>query len=140
MTTLAGRYELGEALGRGGMAKVFKATDTRLDRTVAVKVLAPELAGDQAFVQRFQREALAAARLNHPNIVGVYDSGSAGDVHYMVMEYVEGRTLADVLAQEGKLLPERAMEIGEAVANALSAAAGAGIVHRDIKPGNIMIT
>lgn len=140
MTMLAGRYELGEALGRGGMAKVFKATDTRLDRTVAVKVLAPELAGDHAFVERFQREAQAAARLNHPNIVGVYDSGSAGDVHYMVMEYVQGRTLADVLAQDGRLLPERAMEIAEAVASALSAAAAAGIVHRDIKPGNIMIT
>ena len=140
MTILAGRYDLGESIGRGGMAKVFKATDTRLDRVVAIKVLAPELAGDQAFVGRFQREALAAARLNHPNIVSVYDSGSVGDVHFLVMEYVQGRTLAEVLSQDGRLLPERAMEIAESVASALAAAAAAGIVHRDIKPGNIMIT
>jgi serine/threonine protein kinase len=140
MTTLAERYELGEPIGRGGMAKVFRATDTRLGRTVAIKVLAPEFARNQDFVQRFQREATAAARLNNPNIVGVYDSGSAGDVHFMVMEYVEGRTLAEVLVQDGRLLPERAMEIADHVAQALTAAAAAGIVHRDIKPGNIMLT
>jgi serine/threonine-protein kinase len=122
------------------MAKVFKATDTRLGRTVAIKVLAPEYAHNQDYVQRFQREATAAARLNSPNIVGVYDSGSAGDVHYLVMEYVQGRTLAEVLAQDGRLLPERAIEIADHIASALSAAAAAGIVHRDIKPGNVMLT
>ena len=140
MTTLAGRYELAGEIGQGGMAKVFKAIDKRLGRPVAVKVLAPALANDQAFVQRFQREAEAAARLNHPNIVGVFDSGSVGDVHYIVMELVEGRTLAEILAQDGRLLPERASEIGESVCSALTAAHAAGIVHRDVKPGNIMIT
>ena len=140
MTILAGRYELAGEIGQGGMAKVFKAIDMRLGRPVAVKVLAPALANDQAFVQRFQREAEAAARLNHPNIVGVFDSGSVGDVHYIVMELVEGRTLAEILAQDGRLLPERATEIGESVCSALTAAHAAGIVHRDIKPGNIMIT
>jgi len=140
MTTLAGRYELAGEIGQGGMAKVFKAIDKRLGRPVAVKVLAPALAHDEAFVARFQREAQAAARLNHPNIVGVFDSGSAGDVHYIVMELVEGRTLTEVVAQDGRILPERATEIAESVCSALTAAHDAGIVHRDIKPGNIMLT
>lgn len=140
MTTLAGRYELAGEIGQGGMAKVFKAIDKRLGRPVAVKVLAPALAHDQAFVARFQREAQAAARLNHANIVGVFDSGSVGDVHYIVMELVEGRTLTEVLAQDGRILPERATEIAGSVCSALTAAHAAGIVHRDIKPGNIMLT
>jgi serine/threonine-protein kinase len=137
---LADRYELEEVLGQGGMARVFKGNDRVLSRTVAVKVLSPQFAGDEQFVARFRREAQAAAALNHPNIVSVYDTGSQGDVHYIVMEYVEGRTLRDVIRQEGPLLPERASEIAEAVSSALAAAHEAGLVHRDIKPGNIMIT
>ena len=137
---LADRYELEEVLGQGGMARVFKTRDRVLNRAVAVKVLSPQFAGDDQFVARFRREAQAAAALNHPNIVSVFDTGSQGDVHYIVMEYVEGRTLGDVIRQEGPLLPERATEISEAVAAALAAAHEAGLVHRDIKPGNIMIT
>ncbi len=137
---LADRYEIDTVLGQGGMARVFKGNDRVLNRTVAVKVLSPQFAGDEQFVARFRREAQAAAALNHPNIVSVYDTGSQGDVHYIVMEYVEGRTLRDIIRQEGPLLPERAMEIAESVADALAAAHAAGLVHRDIKPGNIMIT
>ncbi|MGH2657282.1 MAG: Stk1 family PASTA domain-containing Ser/Thr kinase [Actinomycetota bacterium] len=137
---LAGRYEIASLLGQGGMARVFRGTDRVLDRTVAVKVLSPQFADDDQFVARFRREAQAAAGLNHPNIVGVYDTGDQGDVHFIVMEYVEGRTLRDVIRGDGPLLPERAAEIGEAVARALSSAHQAGLVHRDIKPGNIMLT
>ena len=137
---LADRYEIDTVLGQGGMARVFKGEDRVLNRTVAVKVLSPQFAGDEQFVARFRREAQAAAALNHPNIVSVYDTGSQGDVHYIVMEYVEGRTLRDIIRQEGPLLPERALEITESVAGALTAAHEAGLVHRDIKPGNIMIT
>jgi beta-lactam-binding protein with PASTA domain/predicted Ser/Thr protein kinase len=137
---LADRYEIDTVLGQGGMARVFKGNDRVLNRTVAVKVLSPQFAGDEQFVARFRREAQAAAALNHPNIVSVYDTGSQGDVHYIVMEYVEGRTLRDIIRGEGPLLPERAMEIAEAVANALADAHEAGLVHRDIKPGNIMVT
>ena len=137
---LADRYEIDVVLGQGGMARVFKGIDRVLNRTVAVKVLSPQFVGDEQFVARFQREAQASAALNHPNIVSVYDTGSQADVHYIVMEYVEGRTLRDIIRQEGPLLPERAMEIAEAVADALAAAHVAGLVHRDIKPGNIMIT
>jgi serine/threonine-protein kinase len=137
---LAGRYEIETLLGQGGMARVFRGTDRVLDRTVAIKVLSPQFADDDQFVARFRREAQAAAGLNHPNIVGVYDTGDQGDVHFIVMEYVEGRTLRDVIRSDGPLLPERAAEIGGAVARALSSAHEAGLVHRDIKPGNIMLT
>ncbi|MGH2674386.1 MAG: Stk1 family PASTA domain-containing Ser/Thr kinase [Actinomycetota bacterium] len=137
---LAGRYEIETLLGQGGMARVFRGTDRVLGRTVAIKVLSPQFAGDEQFVTRFRREAQAAAGLNHPNIVSVYDTGDQGDVHFIVMEYVEGRTLRDVIRGEGALLPERAAEIAEAVARALSSAHDAGLVHRDIKPGNIMLT
>jgi beta-lactam-binding protein with PASTA domain/predicted Ser/Thr protein kinase len=137
---LAGRYELQAVLGQGGMARVFRGTDRVLNRTVAIKVLSPQFADDDQFVARFRREAQAAAGLNHPNIVSVYDTGSQGDVHFIVMEYVEGRTLRDLIRQEGPLLPERAAEITEAVARGLAAAHEAGLVHRDVKPGNIMIT
>jgi eukaryotic-like serine/threonine-protein kinase len=137
---LADRYEVEQLLGQGGMARVFRGRDRVLNRTVAVKVLSPQFASDDQFVARFRREAQAAAALNHPNIVSVYDTGDQGDVHYIVMEYVEGRTLRDVIRQEGPILPERASEIGQAVARALSSAHEAGLVHRDIKPGNIMLT
>ena len=137
---LAGRYEIGPLLGQGGMARVFKGSDRVLDRTVAIKVLSPQYADDDQFVSRFRREAQAAAGLNHPNIVGVYDTGDQGDVHFIVMEYIEGRTLRDVVRNEGPLMPERAAEIVQAVARALSSAHQAGLVHRDIKPGNVMLT
>jgi eukaryotic-like serine/threonine-protein kinase len=137
---LNGRYEIDSVLGQGGMAKVFRGTDQVLGRTVAIKVLSPQFTDDAQFVTRFRREAQAAASLNHPNIVGVFDTGSQSDVHFIVMEYVEGRTLRDVIRADGPLLPERVAEIGDAVAKALQTAHEAGMVHRDIKPGNIMLT
>ena len=122
------------------MATVFRGNDTVLGRPVAVKVLAPRYANDTTFVARFRREAQSAAAMNHPNIVNVFDTGSDGDTHYIVMELVEGRTLREVIAEDAPLLPERAAEIAEAVAAALAFAHERGIVHRDVKPGNIMIT
>lgn len=138
--TLGKRYEIDEVIGEGGMAKVFRGTDNVLDRTVAVKILAPQFAEDDQFVSRFRREAQAAAGLNHPNIVSVFDTGSTGSVHWIVMEYVEGRTLREAIRAEGRILPERAVEIAESVSRALDAAHAKGLVHRDIKPGNIMLT
>jgi serine/threonine-protein kinase len=137
---LAGRYQVEEELGRGGMAKVFRGTDTVLGRPVAIKVLAPHFAEDLNFVARFRREAQAAARLNHPNLVGVYDTGSDDGVHYIVMEYVDAKTLADYLAGGGRIMPDRAIELAEAVCRALSVAHAHGVIHRDIKPANIMVT
>jgi serine/threonine-protein kinase len=121
------------------MAKVFQGTDTVLDRTVAIKVLAPQYAEDDAFVQRFRREAHAAARISHPNIVSVFDTGSDDGVHYIVMEFVEGRTLAEFLSGGGRIMPERSIDIAQDVCQALEAAHAQGVIHRDIKPGNIMI-
>jgi beta-lactam-binding protein with PASTA domain/tRNA A-37 threonylcarbamoyl transferase component Bud32 len=140
VTVLGGRYRMESLLGQGGMAQVYKGTDTVLGRPVAIKILAPQYAKDQSFVDRFRREAQSAARLNHPNVVGVYDTGSDDGTHYIVMEFVEGRTLADFLSSGGSLLPERAVELASSVCVALSEAHKAGIVHRDIKPGNIMVT
>lgn len=137
---LAGRYRIEAAVGEGGMAKVFRAQDDVLGRTVAVKVLAPEFARDGQFVQRFRREAQSAAALNHPNVVSVFDTGSDGPVHYIVMEFVEGRTLRDVLAGDGRLHPRRAAEIAESMCRALAGAHQQGLVHRDVKPGNVMLT
>ena len=137
---LGGRYRVEQELGRGGMAKVFQGTDTVLGRQVAVKILAPQFADDESFVQRFRREAQAAARLSNPNVVSVFDTGADGGVHFIVMEYVEGRTLADYLAGGGRIMPDRAIEVAEAVCGALSAAHAQGVIHRDIKPGNIMLT
>ncbi|MGH2657283.1 MAG: protein kinase domain-containing protein [Actinomycetota bacterium] len=133
------RYEMGSPLGKGGMAHVYLGTDRVLDRTVAIKVLSGKYAGDDSFVTRFRREAQAAAGLNHANIVGVYDTGDEGQMHYIVMEYVEGETLGDVLRRDGRLDPERAAAVAAEVATALHTAHEKGLVHRDVKPGNVMI-
>ena len=139
-TLLGGRYELGATLGVGGMAEVYRGRDSRLGRDVAVKILRTELAADPTFLARFRREAQAAASLNHPHIVAVYDTGEDGGVPYIVMEYVEGKTLRDVLRTEGRMLPQRALEIVADVCSALEYSHVAGIVHRDIKPANVMLT
>ncbi len=138
--TLGGRYELGEMLGVGGMAEVHLGLDTRLDREVAIKLLRADLARDPTFQSRFRREAQSAAALNHPSIVAVYDTGEDAGMPFIVMEYVEGRTLREVIATEGRLLPQRALEIVAEVCRALDQAHRSGIVHRDIKPGNVMLT
>ena len=135
-----GRYELQRRLARGGMAEVFLARDLLLDRPVAVKVLFPEFATDPAFVARFRREAQAAANLNHPNIVGVYDWGQEDGTYFIVMEYVDGRSLSDILRTEGLPPPDAAADIATDVAAALGFAHRNGVVHRDVKPGNILIT
>ena len=139
-TVFNGRYELHRRLGRGGMAEVFLARDQLLDRPVAVKVLFPEFATDPAFVERFRREATAAANLNHPNIVGVYDWGEADGTYFIVMEYVDGRTLSEILRAEGPLHPDRVADVGADVAAALGFAHRNGVVHRDVKPGNVLVT
>jgi len=137
---LADRYVVGELLGRGGMAEVYLATDRVLDRPVAFKVLGGWLANDATFVERFRREALAAARISHPNLVAVFDAGSEGGVHFIVMEHVAGETLADLLRKEGRLEPARATKIATDVADALGVAHAARMVHRDVKPANVMLT
>lgn len=133
------RFRIDSLIAYGGMARVYKGTDLTLARTVAVKVLSEDLAKDPNFLLRFRREAQAAASLTHPNIVGVYDTGAEAGIHYIVMEYVEGSTLQEILADEGPLSPERAAAIGADVARALAEAHKKGIVHRDVKPGNIMV-
>jgi beta-lactam-binding protein with PASTA domain/predicted Ser/Thr protein kinase len=146
---LGDRYEIGEVIGRGGMAEVHEGRDLRLGRRVAVKILRPDLAKDPTFQARFRREAQSAASLNHPNIVAVYDTGedtlvnedgSTIVVPYIVMEYVDGMTLRQLLASGRRLLPERALEITAGILNALDYAHRHGIVHRDIKPANVMLT
>jgi serine/threonine protein kinase len=137
---LGGRYELRAAIGQGGMAEVFEAFDVLLDRRVAVKVLREGLARDARFLARFRREARAAAALSHQNIVGVHDFGTQDDRPYLVMELVPGRTLAQALRAEGRLDPTRAAAIGEQIAAALAVSHAHGIVHRDISPGNVMLT
>ena len=139
-TIFNGRYELLRHIARGGMADVYLARDDLLDREVALKVLFPEFANDPNFVERFRREAQAAANLNHPNIVGIYDWGQERGTYYIVMEHVSGRSMADVLRSTGPLQADRAAEITADVAAALGTAHAAGLVHRDVKLGNILVS
>jgi serine/threonine protein kinase len=137
--TIADRYALEDRLGSGGMSTVYRATDEVLERTVAVKVLAEHLSDDEKFVARFRREALAVAKLVHPNIVQVYDTGVDGGRHFIVMEYVEGRSGAQLLQRQGKLDPATAVAIAADACAGLEYAHKQGIVHRDVKPGNLMV-
>src|SRR4051795_6297628 len=137
--TLSNRYEIGDRLGSGGMSNVYKATDLILERTVAVKILAEHLSDDERFVARFRREALAVAKLIHPNIVQVYDTGVDVARHYIVMEYVEGRSGAQLLHSQGRIGSQAAVEIGVQACAGLDYAHRQGIIHRDVKPGNLMV-
>ena len=134
------RYVIGQRIARGGMASVFMATDRRLDRVVAVKVMHSGMGDDRQFTERFVREARSAAKLNHPNVVAVFDQGSDGEVTYLVMEYVPGNTLRDVMREECPMPPRRALGLMEKILIALSAAHAAHIIHRDVKPENVLMT
>ncbi len=137
---LGERYELLEEVGEGGMATVYKAHCKSLDRIVAIKILKEEYSQDQVFVQSFKTEALAAARLSHPNIVNIFDVGQEGNIHYIVMEYIEGQTLQEVIAAEVQLPADKAAEIAIMICEGIHHAHENGIIHRDIKPHNILIT
>ncbi len=136
---LAGRYELLDKIGDGGMAVVYRAMDKLLNRYVAVKILKPQFTQDEKFIESFRKESHAAARLNHPNIVGVYDVGREGNINYIVMELVKGIPLADLIAKKGKLDYKEASNFARQIAKGLSAAHKQGIIHRDIKPQNILV-
>jgi len=138
-TMIADRYELGDRLGSGGMSSVYRATDRVLERTVAVKVLAEHLSDDEKFVARFRREALAVAKLIHPNIVQVYDTGVDEARHFIVMEYVEGRSGAQLLQTKGRLGGAVSVQVGVQSCSGLEYAHRQGIIHRDVKPGNLMV-
>ena len=137
---LDGRYAVTTRIAHGGMATVYQATDTRLDRQVALKVMHAELARDEEFVRRFIGEAKSVARLSHQNVVAVFDQGSDGSFLYLAMEYVPGRTLKEVLRDSGRFSPATALEIMTGVLDGLAAAHASGIVHRDIKPENVLLT
>lgn len=137
---LGGRYELIEIIGEGGMAKVYKARCRILDRIVAVKILKDEFSKDKGFVVKFKTEALSAARINHPNIVNIYDVGQENDIHYIVMEYVDGETLKDIIRRQAPLPVDKAVDIAIMICDGIHHAHEKGIIHRDIKPHNILIT
>src|SRR5580658_930042 len=137
--TRLGPYEITGAIGAGGMGEVYRARDTRLDRTVAIKVLPPHLADTPEARQRFEHEARAVSALNHPHICTLHDVGSQDGTEFLVMEYLEGETLATRL-EKGALPVDQSLKIGIEVADALDKAHRAGIIHRDLKPGNIMLT
>lgn len=132
-------YSLDDELGRGGMGVVYRATELALERPVALKVVAPELAGDPAFRERFLRESRLAASIDHPGILPVYAAGEADGELYLAMRYVPGTDLRTLLEREGPLTPERALPLVEQVAEALDAAHARGLVHRDVKPGNVLV-
>ncbi len=136
----SGRYEITHLVARGGMAQVYRAVDRQLDRPVALKVLFPELSVDKTFVERFRREAQAAANLSHPNIVPVFDWGEDDGSYFIVMEYVDGRALSAVLKDPEPMPPRQIANIGAGVAAALAFAHRHGVIHRDVKPGNVLIT
>ena len=136
---LDGRYRVGSWIARGGMATVYLGTDTKLDRTVALKIAHAELAHDPDFVRRFTSEALSVARLSSPNVVGVYDQGSHAGLPYLVMEYVPGQTLRELMRARGRLEPREALDIISGVLTGLAAAHEGGIVHRDVKPENVLL-
>lgn len=138
--TLNNRYELVAKIGDGGMAVVFKALDHKLNRTVAVKVLRETFSSDQQFLSRFNREAQSAASLSHPNIVSVYDVGEDGNFHYIVMEYIEGVSLKDYITSTSPLPVNQAVEFAIKISNAIGYAHSKGLIHRDIKPQNILLT
>ena len=137
---LDGRYHVGPRLARGGMATVYEAHDNRLDRTIALKVMHPSLADDEEFVSRFIREAHSAARLSHPNVVAVYDQGADQGHVFLAMELVRGRTLRDLIRESGHLSPRQALEVLEPMLAALGAAHQAGLIHRDVKPENVLLS
>src|SRR5450432_2555755 len=134
------RYHIEREIAHGGMAEVYLARDESLDRLVALKALFPEYAREPSFVERFRREAQAAANLNHPNIVAIYDWGQESGTYFIVMEYVEGRSLRDLIRSEGALDPGQAADITAEIASALAFAHRSGVVHRDVKPGNVLLT
>ncbi|HHW61050.1 MAG TPA: serine/threonine protein kinase, partial [Syntrophomonadaceae bacterium] len=135
-----GRYELLQLVGEGGMSFVYKARDKVLDRIVAVKVLKEEFARDSNFVEKFRTEALAAARLSHPNIVNIYDVGQDDGYYYIVMEYVDGKTLHDIIKEEAPLPVDKAVDIAIMICDGIHHAHEKGVIHRDIKPHNILVT
>ena len=139
-TLLGERYEIIKKIGAGGMSIVYKAKDNRLQRYVAIKELREEFVQDEEFVVKFRKEALSAASLSHPNIVGIYDVGSDKEVHYIVMEYIEGKTLKEVIATDGPFDSKTVLELGVQMVSALKHAHQKKIIHRDIKPQNILLT
>ncbi|MGI8941414.1 MAG: protein kinase domain-containing protein [Actinomycetota bacterium] len=138
-TTLQGRYRLNHWLAAGAMGTVYEATDERLNRHVVVKVLKEGLSQDASFVERFRREARAVAALSHPNIASVYDSGEDAGRHFMVMELVKGRDLGRIINEDGALSPDRAADIAAQMCDALAHAHAADIIHRDVKPANVIV-